>query len=160
MNGTAFARPKHAQAAPVTAQSTMIQLLYISSARRAFDKPALMSLLDASRKNNEALGITGLLLYKDGSFLQVLEGEPHAVQTLYNRIERDPRHAHLMVMIDEPVTGRTFPDWSLGFRDLNDPTLRTKAGFSEVMNDARFNPFARDCPTGCLELIDLFRRGR
>jgi hypothetical protein len=59
-----------------------------------------------------------MLLYVDGSFIQVLEGEPDAVQETYTRILADSRHHQVYKLLDEPITVRDFPDWSMGLRDL------------------------------------------
>lgn len=138
----------------------MIQLVYVSSAREKFDKASLVRLLAHSRDNNQAQGITGMLLYKDGNFLQVLEGEAQTVRDLYERIQRDPRHQNTIVMLDESISQRTFPDWSMGFRDLDDPQLKEMSGFSELMNSPRMKHGLGSDLTGYLYLIDFFRAGR
>ncbi len=138
----------------------MIQLVYLSSARTLFDQEALLRLLARARARNEAQGITGLLLYKDGNFLQVIEGDETAVRALFKRIEADPRHKDLLVLLEEAITTRSFPDWSMGFRDIDDPAVRALPGFSALMSDARARAGFGSDPTGCLALIDLFRSGR
>ncbi len=63
----------------------MFSLTYVSSAVRPFAEDELADLLAVSRQNNARLGITGMLLYKDGNFMQVLEGEEAEVRTLYEK---------------------------------------------------------------------------
>jgi hypothetical protein len=53
----------------------MFSIVYVSSALKPFSKTDLLTLLEKSRENNTSLGISGMLLYKDGNFMQVLEGE-------------------------------------------------------------------------------------
>jgi len=67
-------------------------LVYVSSATLPFSGEDLRALLATCRENNAELGVTGMLLYKDGNFMQVLEGDEQAVRGLYARIAADPRH--------------------------------------------------------------------
>ncbi len=64
----------------------MFFLVYVSSATRPFSGEDLRALLATCRKNNAELGVTGMLLYKDGNFMQVLEGDEEAVRGLYEKI--------------------------------------------------------------------------
>ena len=138
----------------------MIQLVYLSSARRPFSQDELVELLRQARAKNERLGITGLLLYKDGNFLQVLEGEDEAVHGLIRRIEADPRHTDTTVLLDEPVAARAFPDWSMGFRNLSDSQVQALPGFSDLMNHTRQPSRLAADAAGCRALIEFFRTGR
>ena len=70
----------------------MYQLVYVSTATEPFSSEELTRLLETSRKNNTADGVTGMLLYHDGNFFQVLEGDRDAVIGVFRRVERDPRH--------------------------------------------------------------------
>lgn len=112
----------------------MLQLVYVSSATELFSYSELVDLLAKSREKNARLGITGMLLYRDGNFVQVLEGEPAAVDSLYATIARDPRHTGAIVLLRQEKAAREFPEWSMGFRDLNSPEVRSLPGYSEFMN--------------------------
>jgi len=94
------------------------QLIYASTANRPLSEVELSLLLLAARRNNESLGVTGMLLYHDGEFLQVLEGEREAVQALFGRIARDPRHTRVTLLQRQRVVQRQFADWSMGFATL------------------------------------------
>jgi hypothetical protein len=96
----------------------MIQLVYVSSAVRPFTDPQLRELLAKARANNIASGITGMLLHQQGAFLQMLEGDAAAVDPVFAKIEKDRRHASILVLTRIEVGGRTFPDWSMGFTDV------------------------------------------
>ena len=111
-----------------------IQLLYGSTATVPFGKPELLELLDKCRNNNAKLNVTGLLLFKDGQFMQVLEGDEPVVTSLYQRIAQDPRHTGSMVFLQRVVEQRDFADWSMAFRDLRDPDLLKVPGYSEFLN--------------------------
>lgn len=110
------------------------QVIYASSATQVFSKDELTELLKTSRANNRELGVTGILLFKDGNFLQVLEGEDAVLDPLLKKIGNDPRHTGLVVYPRKAIDEREFPNWSMAFRDLNDPELATLPGFSEFLN--------------------------
>lgn len=93
------------------------------------------SILRASRSNNTSQGITGLLLYRDGSFAQFLEGPAHAVDSLYDKIERDPRHHGVIRVLRQPVTKRDFRQWSMAFRDLDMIRNRSPSAGSDEVGD-------------------------
>ena len=103
--------------------------LYLSSARQKFDNDALKDLLAASRRNNEANGISGMLLHAGGNFIQYIEGGKDAVGALFDRIKADPRHAGVLVVSDGPTEIRHFPDWSMGFRGLSGQDAAALGGF-------------------------------
>ncbi|UOG76528.1 BLUF domain-containing protein [Hymenobacter tibetensis] len=79
----------------------------------------LRTLLKQARINNAALGVTGLLLYSHGSFLQVLEGEVEVVQEIYAKIKVDYRHTRVITLADGYIQKRFFTDWSMGFQELS-----------------------------------------
>ena len=81
----------------------VMQLVYASGATVKFDQLQLKDLLVKARKNNQALGLSGLLLYEAGSFLQVLEGPAAQVAMMFKRIEKDPRHGRVMMLLKRQV---------------------------------------------------------
>ena len=91
------------------------QLIYVSNSLHFEEETDLETLLNVSRKNNTKAGISGMLLFHDGLFLQVLEGDHDAVQKTYERIEKDERHRSCRIMADLIVEQREFPDWSMGY---------------------------------------------
>lgn len=101
----------------------LIRLLYVSGATRSLTQSDLDAILAVSRLNNGREGITGMLLWADGAFIQVLEGSESAVRRLVGRIERDDRHRNLMVILEETVSSRVFGAWEMGFKKL-DPQRR------------------------------------
>ncbi len=94
----------------------MLSLVYLSSATRPFSQPELDALLDKSRTNNTRDDISGILVYRDGDFLQVLEGPEDKVRAAFARINRDDRHNRVMVLDESNIDERAFGDWSMGFR--------------------------------------------
>ena len=100
----------------------MRHLLYVSSSVGHVSDDEIAQILHAARANNLAGGITGMLLYCDGNFLQLLEGEDVAVQRTFDRIRRNPRHTDVTILLDEKVTERAFAEWSMGFEKLLKPS--------------------------------------
>lgn len=96
----------------------LVRLLYASRVVDA--SPALFdAILNESRARNLSQGITGVLCYGNGAFLQVLEGARPAVSHLYNRIQRDARHTHIELLRFEEITERRFACWSMGQVNLS-----------------------------------------
>ena len=118
----------------LTPTDTLTSLVYVSSAVELFSRAELLALLETSRRNNAPVGITGLLLYKDGNFMQVIEGAKAEIDKLQARIGRDPRHEGMLTLTERRIEQRQFSDWSMGFKNLSDPVLRTVPGYSEFLN--------------------------
>lgn len=136
----------------------MFHLVYASSALQPFTKPELQTLLEQARQKNDKLGVTGMLLYKDGNFMQVLEGEQDAVGKLVETIERDPRHRGVLVLLRGTSEQRLFPDWTMGFRDLTYHNAAKTPGYTEFMNTRLTDAeFSRD-PNRCMKLLLLFKK--
>jgi hypothetical protein len=112
------------------------RLTYVSSASRSFAPAELEAILATARVNNAAEGVTGLLLFHDGNFLQTLEGEEHAVRRIYARIERDPRHVGCIVLERRAVHSRLFDDWAMACRTTPELRLSQKNAFSEIASIA------------------------
>jgi hypothetical protein len=137
----------------------MIQFIYVSSEAKPFTNEELLELLDKSRKNNEQLGITGMLLYKNGDFMQALEGEEIKVRWLSAQIAKDPRHKNFVSLMDGPITEREFPDWSMGFRNLNELDSREVPGYSTFLDSPlRAENFA-EAPSLARTFLLLFKDG-
>jgi hypothetical protein len=109
----------------------VIQLVYVSAAAKPFDDAKLRDLLAKARDNNTRAGITGALLHQEGSFLQVLEGPPEAVEPLFAKIGRDPRHLRVTMLARNQIEAANFPDWSMGFVDVKN-SARLLPGFRHV----------------------------
>ena len=110
-------------------------LIYLSSATKLFSDNDLSEILAVSRVNNTRRDITGLLLYHDGSILQVLEGEKEAVMDLYNHIEEDRRHKGIIKMLSGTSEERSFPEWSMGFKTVSAKEWDEMSGYL-TMNPA------------------------
>ncbi len=115
---------------------SLFHLIYASAATHRLTEQDLAQLLQSCRENNARLGLTGMLLYADGSFFQVLEGATEVVHGLYQRIERDARHAQVTRIISEPIPRRYFSEWSMGFSDLSAAALSQAPGSNDFFGKA------------------------
>jgi hypothetical protein len=95
-------------------EENLVHFIYASAATAEFTPAELAELLSVARKNNEELGVTGMLLYEKGSFFQILEGTPESVEPLYEKIGADKRHSKITKLIFEPIEARSFANWSMG----------------------------------------------
>ena len=135
----------------------LFQLVYVSSATNLFSQVELIALLESSRQKNARAGLSGILLYHDGNFLQLLEGPEASVRSTYERIVRDPRHQGCLVLIKGPVTDRTFPDWTMGFRDFASDEVKAMPGYNGfLIRHARGDTFPTE-PNRALTLLRTFR---
>ena len=96
----------------------MHQLLYVSNCSQSIPASDLDDILLVSRKNNIACDVTGMLLYIDGGFLQILEGAKGTLDEVYARIGADKRHFNPRLLLDRTVPERCFVGWSMGFEHL------------------------------------------
>jgi len=96
----------------------MYFLIYVSSATHEMNHEELAEILDTARKENAKSSITGMLLYKEGNFMQMLEGKKERVLKLYEKIKNDPRHKDVITVIEREEPIRSFPDWTMGFQDM------------------------------------------
>lgn len=101
--------------------ASVYQVLYRSRAVEPFSEDQLRQLLAQARAHNARHHLTGLLLYSDEQFVQLLEGPEVAVRTVYARIQLDPRHTQVVTVSEEPGPVRRFADWSMSFGRLADP---------------------------------------
>ena len=137
----------------------LIELVYLSAATRPLRVTELRELLGRSRRNNRAVDVTGLLLHADGSFLQVLEGRPAAVDELYERIARDVRHAHVLRVFRREITSRSSPSWRMGFAEPIEAMRTSLLWFTTVLSDGR-GELPADVVDAVHSLVGQFVRGR
>ncbi len=136
------------------------QLIYSSAAAREMRSEELEGILAAARRNNSALGITGMLLYHEGSFLQVLEGKRELVEELFSRIEKDDRHTAAMVLLRSELPERAFEGWSMGFYRARSEDLRTLAGRSDFLRTGVVRTTDEEHGEKARRILLAFREGR
>ena len=131
-------------------------MIYSSAAVAPFTETELGQLLARARVKNESLGVTGLLLYDDGSFLQVLERSEQVLDQLYVTIERDKRHHRVVALLRREVEDRYFEQWRMGFTALSSVS-RHLPGYSEYLK-LRGDP--AEAGNAAARLLGAFRDGR
>ena len=136
---------------------SLFSLVYVSSAKELLSPADLSALLQTSRRNNQREGVTGMLLYKGGNFMQALEGEPEAIHRLHERILKDRRHHGLLTLLEKPIKERQFTQWSMGFSNLGDPLLRGLPGYSDFLDVPLSAEALAADPSRAQKLLQLFR---
>jgi Sensors of blue-light using FAD len=105
----------------------LVRLLYVSRAIDPESCSTTQSILDSARKYNAANGITGVLCYGGGLYLQAIEGGRMQVNKLYSHIVCDQRHTDVVLLVYQEITERRFGGWTMGQVNL------TKLNTSIVM---------------------------
>ena len=117
----------------------------------------LADLLVQARANNKRKGITGMLLYKDGRFIQLLEGHEEEVQDSFERIRKDDRHNAIELLWLRYVQYRDFPDWTMGFVNADELDPSTLPGYSSfIERDFRYEEFIQNS-TEVHEMLQAFK---
>lgn len=129
----------------------MFQIVYVSTASWSMTANDLNEIVDISRANNRRLNVTGLLLYLDHCFLQILEGPKEAVLALFPAIEHDPRHKGIRVLVQREITQRLFNGWTMGF---DRPTESKAPEIFQITHEAIENAVA---PEKAAEIAVLLR---
>ncbi len=136
----------------------MFFLVYVSSATQLLSEEKLLEILEASRRNNQKQDITGLLLYKDGNFMQFLEGPKENVCTLVEKIEQDPRHRGVIKLLQQEQPEREFSDWAMGFRRLGSEDLPEVPGYSDFLDLPLTSDQFVQRPSQSLKLLLNFKK--
>ncbi|MBA3870004.1 MAG: BLUF domain-containing protein [Anaerolineae bacterium] len=122
--------------------SDLNHLIYASSSTRLMQEQDLVAILTKSHENNARLDVTGMLLYRGGNFLQVLEGQEAVIDDLFKVIMQDPRHHQVTLLLKRAVPSRQFEHWEMGFTNIDTIDTSTLPGYtpylSEPFNSHRF----------------------
>jgi hypothetical protein len=113
----------------------MTSIVYTSTALHPFSDEDLGQLLVTSRANNARTGLTGMLLYRSGRFLQVLEGPEDSLKERMAIIGADSRHAGVRVLLREPIAERQFPDWTMGHEPFSASLAKDIPGYRSTFED-------------------------
>ena len=114
------------------------ELVYVSLAEHPMSEAELCELLTQARAYNQAHGITGLLVYRDREFMQLLEGEEAEVAALFQHIERDRRHLQVYRLWDGPIAERSCRDWVMGFAEPTDESFHALPDGRRVVDEGLF----------------------
>ena len=135
----------------------MFFLIYVSSAVTLFSEKDLFDLLEKSRHNNHKVGVTGMLLYKEGNFMQFLEGPKEEVFKLLEKIKKDPRHRGIITLLQQEHNEREFSEWAMGFKKLGSDQLLEVPGYSDFLDLPLSSDQFLTEPSKCLRLLLNFK---
>ena len=135
----------------------LFSLVYTSRAVSPMSRDDLTGLLQQARSHNTSARLTGVLLYRDQTFVQLLEGQRNRVEPLYEAIRRDPRHHEVTTVSTREQLDRQFPDWSMAFDHLDAEPVGLP-GYSDLL-DRSSTPSSAEADL-VRELLELFDRGR
>ncbi|MFA6245766.1 MAG: BLUF domain-containing protein [Mucilaginibacter sp.] len=113
----------------------MKNIVYISTAVKLMHENQLLDILHNARQHNAALNISGVLLYSEGTFIQVLEGKDSVIDALYSRIQADQRHKNVIKLIDEPIAEKSFSQWLMGFAVTDSTKTEKLVGYLKSISD-------------------------
>ena len=114
--------------------SKVFHLVYLSQARDNITYTDIQNILNSSRKYNKINEISGVLIYRDGYFLQLLEGNEELVLETLSRIVRDRRQHHLQTIIEATSNQRIFEAWSMHFFDADTATTETQKLVNDILD--------------------------
>lgn len=134
----------------------MIQLLYISLATWPMQEDDLIFLLQQARDRNQQQNVTGMLLYRDGTFVQLLEGESSDVEEIYQAIILDERNTGNYLIDKSEIKQRRFPSWNMGFKDLTKIPADELEGFSDIFINPQSYDSATNNKTSLVRLLSKF----
>ncbi len=132
----------------------LVVVVYTSVATQEPSRDDLAAMLDGARRRNAARGITGLLVYHDGCFMQAMEGPRPVVDDLLRRIAADGRHGAMLVLLQQPREARQFAGHSMAYRDMRDDPL--PEGHSGLLNDGLRGESFRGHPDRIHRLLQIF----
>lgn len=94
-------------------------IIYNSVALPDFTLTLVDDMLFAAKKFNAQNTITGIILFANGQFLQLIEGEESKIKSLYKRISNDTRHHKVNLLFNQKTERRLFKDWYMSYYDLS-----------------------------------------
>jgi hypothetical protein len=138
--------------------NNLIHIVYVSFASRDLKEEDLDDFLVNIRQKNKEYGITGLLLYNNGSFIQVIEGKKETIQNLFSVIKNDSRHNNVVMLHEEQIKQRDFPDWCMGYKKLSNRKSSKIPGFSDYMNSENPEKTIKNSTKEIMDLLESFRQ--
>ncbi len=138
-------------------ETDLYQIIYASAATRPIEEDELLGILKCSREKNARLGITGMLLHCDGSFIQALEGPKAQVMDLISVIRKDIRHNRIAVLFEGPIKNRSFSQWSMGFNRPSQEELASIEGYTPYLDLGEDPQNIQNYSSVAIKLLAAFR---
>jgi hypothetical protein len=136
----------------------LIHIVYVSFSSDKLSELELDQLLAEIRPKNQANGVTGLLLYNDEIFIQVIEGESEIIKSLYHRLQNDRRHTNIVKILEEGIKKRSFPDWSMGYQKLSKEESNAIPGYTDLMTTDDLRTSLQKSSKAIIELVEKFMK--
>ncbi len=133
------------------------QLTYVSNRKSNCTEAEIEKILVACKKNNPGLGITGVLLYSDSKFIQLVEGEAKVITTLYDKIKLDNRHSNCMMISYSPIAEKSFPSWHMGARKIAAKEVDFKTDITKEDKDI-FNSLLSGKEENGVKVLNLLKK--
>ncbi len=135
----------------------LAQLIYVSDRKETCTDQDVGKILVSCKKNNPAHGITGVLLYSEAKFIQMIEGESEAVTELYAKIKKDTRHSNAMMIAFGPIQERSFPSFHMGLRKIQGSEVDFK---TEISTEEKkiFNSILTGQEENGMKVLELLKR--
>jgi Cu/Ag efflux protein CusF len=108
------------------------RIIYLSRATDNLSIDDVKQLWTKAKSNNKKINVTGILLYVDGDFLQILEGEKETVLNLFELIKIDQRHKSIIIVYNNAIDKLEFPNWSMAFSSTDYKEIQKLQGFENV----------------------------
>lgn len=122
------------------------QLVYVSNRKSTCTQEEIDKIVDSCKKNNPQLNITGVLLYSDTKFIQLVEGEAKVITELYDKIKKDPRHSNPIMISYNAIKEKAFPSWHMGTKQmgndiqyLTEITTEDRSAFTNILSGKEEN---------------------
>jgi len=128
----------------------MHHIMYLSTALVLVPEAELKAMLTRWRQNNSRDQITGMLLYSGEHYVQLIEGDEADLRSLYAKITKDYHHTHIITLADGPINQRSFENWSMGFRSVDEASLAGLKGYIHP-DGVTFPPYQEDSPVRVLQ---------
>ncbi|WP_342349469.1 BLUF domain-containing protein [uncultured Nitrospira sp.] len=138
-------------------ENDLYQIIYASAETRPIEEDELLVMLKQAREKNKQLGITGMLLHCDGSFIQALEGPKDQVMNMLGVIRQDSRHNRIAILFQGPIKNRSFSQWSMGFNRPSKEKLATSEGYTPYLDVGDDSRAINNYSSVALKLIGAFR---
>ena len=100
-----------------------------------------------------------MLLYREGKFMQTLEGPEIEVQRLREKIRNDPRHGEFTILMEAPIVERSFANWSMGFKKITQDTVVDVPGYYDSDDPSLMSSQFLQDPPRSLALMLSFKSG-
>ena len=134
------------------------QLTYVSHRNSNCTHEEIEKIVSSCKKNNPALEITGVLLYSDSKFIQMVEGNSKTLITLYDKIKLDSRHRNVAMISYGLIKERAFPSWHMGNRHIEGSRIDFKTNISQE-DEILFNNILNGKEEeNCAKVLDLLKK--